>query len=871
MVYKVETHNNSKVYFSQLVVEKDALYVTATTTLSNVIRELSRIAPEEKWRTIDIESFINLIYPKWTDTLNQLRLKVEIRKILVELKLKNKDENIRKELNFLEDNLNVLLSDIRFIAGAGIRELNYYGSSVTKSLFKTIFNRLSKTDIFISITNEILNVMMARGFEDRIQENKGNKINKIYFYNINNLDLMRYLIVELLRLAGYEIIFRIPYFKGLNAINKCWDMVYKNSSLFNFENNTENFQDMIKKSKFISFIEGQDVISNTEEYVTTKTYNEISSFRKDIKGKRVISFYKESLKNCMYIENNEELDHCFQSSLGRFLSYLYRCELKNDTVTLDFNTFRELITSGWIETKGWNGIRLFEYLVDNEDYFNDIETIDDILNRISKIKELEEINEIFEEPVKARIKKNKLKRFLSNPFRALAYVNLDKYNITASYFETLTIRLRSIIIRALSEKDGLIDMTNHLNMLMYSFNNEYIKNLYNNGSELEKKISGKVWIALNSESLIGSVHKEEIKDFFNIMLKFNESNHKEQKEELDFSIDHMEGIILRDRMISYKNYKAVYISDLSYKAYETYIENKKILGKVLSDEDYMTIFNDTLQGEHKNIVMRGLELKNASSKAAEPYVKFAIGNLFINFYGKKEFSWIADLREDDGKSTLLKQIEVLYNNEIKLEQELDSGDIDIENEMLNYKEKVYDKSELASVYRNIPEVAYRDLDFCDNKFLFSTVLEDHPMYYSDFHQRLVLSSIVSVLKNSLEDSNSNISKFIFPLFQQWFQVEKDNILTCEYARKNIREYKYFDAINYPKNMDSLYILKSKYMGTENREIRNRYNKGEFRADKYFEEFLKDYLKEESYNSGRHCSMCPHIYVCRKGEFVIDHK
>ena len=46
----------------------------------------------------------------------------------------------------------------------------------------------------------------------------------------------------------------------------------------------------------------------------------------------------------------------------------------------------------------------------------------------------------------------------------------------------------------------------------------------------------------------------------------------------------------------------------------------------------------------------------------------------------------------------------------------------------------------------------------------------------------------------------------------------------------MRDYKYFDGINYPKNIDVMYLLKSKYIVGENWKIKNRYNKGNFRAE-----------------------------------------
>lgn len=274
---------------------------------------------------------------------------------------------------------------------------------------------------------------------------------------------------------------------------------------------------------------------------------------------------------------------------------------------------------------------------------------------------------------------------------------------------------------------------------------------------------------------------------------------------------------------------------------------------------------------HKSIILRGLKLKKASLEATESYLKFIFANLFINFDGIKEISWIEGLRNDDSKSIILKQIETIYDNREEADQYLNDKDMLNEEDILIDKYIEYDKKELCKNNLRYSEVSYRDLDFCNNKFLYSSILNDYPMYYSDFHNKLAFSALVSVLKNSINESYLNISKFIFPLFPQWEDVVKQNILTCEYGRKNIREYKYFDGINYPKTIDSLYLLKSKYVVGENWKIKNRYNKGNFKQEEYYMSFISDYIKDDIYNRGKHCSMCPHIYLCKKGEFIIDNR
>ncbi|MGL4450137.1 MAG: hypothetical protein ACRCTZ_02960 [Sarcina sp.] len=234
-------------------------------------------------------------------------------------------------------------------------------------------------------------------------------------------------------------------------------------------------------------------------------------------------------------------------------------------------------------------------------------------------------------------------------------------------------------------------------------------------------------------------------------------------------------------------------------------------------------------------------------------------------------SWIKGLRENDTKSIILKQIETIYGNKIEESQGLDFDDIVSEESIKMQNIKSYDIAELEKDYDKYADVAYRNLDFCNRKFLYGSVLNDYPIYHTDFHNKLVFSGLVSILKNSIEDSYSNITKFIFPLFPQWKDVVKSNILSCEYARKNIRDYKYFDGVNYPKNIDSLYLLKSKYIVGENSKIRNRYNKENFKAREYYKTFITEYLYDEEINSGKHCMMCPYIYICKKGEFIIDNK
>lgn len=875
-MYRILTHDNSKKYFQNINIKADTLYVTPNTTLTFSILENSSVNKEDYWQVMDIDKLIKLLYSDTDDLLIKIKLKTELRLIINNLKQVINDKDILKELIYLEDNISIFISDIIYLIETNLKSFNYKNDNITKRAFKLIYDELIKAEIYKSITKNILSNDLLCNFYKNIKGYNGRIIRKIYFYNINNLDLKRWLIIEYLNKAGFEIVFKIPYFHGLKVTNKSWDMVYGDKEIFNWNYVVKNLDKRYFDSKYINYLEGNTNNIERDEKVITKTYYEVSDFRKILLNKKVITFYKDSLGACKDFIISEDKDllnnieHCYQTSIGRFLFNLYSIRIKDNIIKMDFNLYRELITSGWIDIKGWNGVRLSEYLSVNESYFNGVSTMDEIFKRLYTLKDLEEVNDIFESQSKNQIKDSNQKKLLLNPFRVFAYNNLEDYSITATYIINLTIKLKNLILRALESNNGLINIEKHFDLLKLAFRNKYTIDKSKSGSEVEKLIIRRIWSVLNNiKNLPNSLYSEDIAELFNILLKINKA--KVDNEESDFSIDHLEGLIYRDKKINYSGKNIVYISDLSYKAYEKYIKNKYISDKILTEDDLKDIFTESFSGGHKSIILRGLKLKKESLESTESYLKFIFANLFINFDGIKEISWIEGLRNDDSKSIILKQIETIYDNKEESYQYLNDRDM-VNEEDINIEKYIeYDKKELCKNNKNYSEVAYRDLDFCNNKFLYSSILKDYPTYYSDFHNKLAFSALVSVLKNSINESYLNISKFIFPLFPQWEYIIKQNILTCEYGRKNIRDYKYFDGINYPKTIDSLYLLKSKYVVGENWKIKNRYNKGNFKQEEYYMSFVSDYLKDDIYNRGKHCSMCPHIYLCGKGEFVIDNR
>ncbi|OFI07127.1 hypothetical protein CLOACE_05320 [Clostridium acetireducens DSM 10703] len=862
-MFKVETHDNSLQYFKNLIIEEDAIHVTGNNALASLIIEVN----EEKFFSkelskkliLNIEKFEKKLYFDLENPIERIKLKSELRDEISKIKI----EYIN---NYFLKNIDNVFDTIIFLIKCGIEKIN-------KNL-----NYDNQSRVFINTYNNYLNNKNLKkiykcikkksklGYKKTINSNKIIRINKIYFYNISQLSIKRFMLFYNLKNMGFEITFRVPYFNGLKEINKYWEAVY-NQEVFKWCYGKNDFRQYIKQSKYIAFIEGKD-ICETKENVSTKTYYEISNFVKDIENKNVVTFMKDSIKSCQ-LYKKEQCNHCYNTKIGRFIKNIYKCRLKLETINLDYNIFIELITSGWIQCIEkpyvFNGKSTLEFFKENEDYFRGINTIDEILERLYNLKDLKEINNIFE----TKKYSNDIPKLLINPFRALSYANSDKYKLTLNQVIKLTKKLKIILMKLLENESGFIDYEKHKNILKeIYFHNLYINKLSedNNLSCVYTQI--KKMLTFDFDKRL--IHIEELKQLFNILLTIKKNNSNKT-----IVLDDLEGFIYKENI----HKGCLHITDLSYKSYKKYIDSKKEDSFILPKRKLNNILINSIELDNnmKNYINKKfkLEYENKDTKEnIDDFLKFTIGNMFINFKGKILFSWVRDLRENDDKSVILRHMENLYKNDISSDNiwnllEKCDENFHIKDYSISCEENI---KKYKKIYYNIPSVAYKDLDFCEEKFFYSNILERYPIYKSDFHHRVVLSVLISLLKNNINNYYMNIKRYILPLFPQWPDVIKENIILINYSTKNFQKYRKFKNIYYPKNVDKLYSLRSKYIIGEKYKINNRYNNNNLDEEKIFEEFLREYLLKDTINNpGKHCSMCPHTHICRKGVFRIGNR
>jgi hypothetical protein len=138
----------------------------------------------------------------------------------------------------------------------------------------------------------------------------------------------------------------------------------------------------------------------------------------------------------------------------------------------------------------------------------------------------------------------------------------------------------------------------------------------------------------------------------------------------------------------------------------------------------------------------------------------------------------------------------------------------------------------------------------------------------DFHQRLAFASLSNLFKGQY-GGIEQIKKYFFPLFPQWHDTLKENLLITAYPRDIRKVYK-FQNISFPFYLSDIQILRSKIQENGKRKIRNAYKEMIIRSREWMNDFLNIVDQNDVEASpGIHCDMCPHILICMKGEFAVD--
>lgn len=847
-MFRVETHDNSYEYFNNIDLNEKALHITSNLSLDKLLRK-SKSSNNNEWKIKSIDHLLQDIYPNLHDLINNNKLKIILRDLLIKNQV---EKNIIQE-----ENIKILFSDYIFLIQSGIRHIpNIDGIGNERESIVKVFNEFVENEYVQVIIKELSS---STNLKNKYTNLNNEKIEKIYLYNFNNLHLSRMVFFYRLKYLGYEVVFRIPKF-GIKTIDEPWENLY-DKKYFNWDESNYKLYNKVEKSTYIDYIQGNEVEDDNRKIIF-KEFLGSFEFKKELENdkEKNVSYYSLDTKliNQVFdIDKEKE----YNMPIVRFMTNMYNCRYKEDDIYLNYNLLIDLLTSGWIEIKEGNriinGTDYLDFIKNIENYFEGVDSINGILNRIEELRNLKLASDTIEEEVKQKIGKNKVKKFLSNPFRCISYVNIENYDITILQFKSLVERLRYILKNTIKREDGFV---------YYNKNSIFLKSILERNTFINKlreddnyKITvDKIYSVLNYTHDIELIYKEDVKELISILVNKDD---KEKVEEI-LPIDTLDGDWQRNV------YDQIHIADLSFKAYQKYLDSKKTIGKYINHKFIGKILDSDMY-DKQEALKKSLEIAKLSVKNTEQFFNFDIANIIVNYNGTIILSYIQNLRDGDSESILLRILKNLYQREINSEDIL-LDYLDNFEEDINKNDSFIITDDILNKHRLISPVGYRDLDFCYTKFIYSNLIEPNVVYESDFHHRLVFSRLISLLKRDIPNYEENIKRFLFPLFPQWNYTTKENMVITNLKNLSLKEYYLYENINYPKNIDKLQILMSKYIVTEKYKVKNRYEENKLDTEKLFKEFITNYMNGSNlYNTGRHCTMCPHILICEKGEYSIE--
>lgn len=848
-MFKVETYQDPHTYFSTLQLEEDALHITGDSSLRVY---LNGSAPNPKW-VLTMEEFKRKLFPQWDSPLAYPFLKAKLRKI-IQQELESSDPSPTS----LGYSLDRWVEAIRLLAELGITQL---------ALPQAKEERTSEVELFVRVWRQLLLDVEARKFIFSRQrqamqspwvEAFGKKPQAIYVYQMIQLDASRLFLFAQCQLQGIPVIFRIPYISSLPRIYRPWFQMYEKLVRDDWP---EDQQPMAirRGQKWLAYQSQDDVIDLAEDEAAPQFYQFASPvhFQRYLEQnpirlgeRRILTSKSKELNRAFRQADPRSLSHL---PSNRFLYYLYQCKKREGTIWLDYESFVECLTSGWINVKEVNGSKADTLLWDLEPYMKGARNLDEILNRVKQLKELQEVSHIFDQEVKEKAGRNRIKKYLSNPLRAFPYVHKSRHSVTLKQLETLIEHFKKVVLHLLPEEGEEMPVSHHFYLLGKLFQ-RVEKHLEYENEETKTKMREVFQYCLSDH---WQASREELKDCMAILLG-RSVDQNETKNDFD-NLDQLEGLVLQT--------KDLHLTNLSLQSLQTYSPKVEIAPLTFPWLKQLGKSNFRANDYRGRLYLLAIYIHYQLNQMKSDYLRFQIFYLLAFSCGEVTFSWIQDLYPHDEKSSFLEVLFLLYGQqeEIPYWQE--------EREEVPFaplpKEKTEPKIDGKPLQNNIPTLYWLDQDFCARKFFFNSLLELQPVYESDFHQRILFAILAKLFAQQSSDGEEEVFTYLFPLFPQWSETLKRNLYQTEY-RSNSSDYRSFQNIFYPRAMERLQRLYSRYEVTKRWKVKHAYQHHRENEAIWLQDWLatvdESNVKAEP---GQHCMMCPYLLICEKGEFAID--
>jgi hypothetical protein len=868
ILFQVETFQHPKKFYNSLVFENNVLHITAVTSLSVFLRK--KFKDHSRNISTYVDTFDNLqtlLFPNWYSSFTEIYLTSRVRALL------NREEQtniVKRMLN----NIPKCIKTLSYLVELNAPVLVETGELTEEQrVFTRIYQHLKKE----SVVQDYLSTRQRLTKENIAQKCKLPQVNKIYIYQLNQFDPSRMFFLHLCRALGIDIVFRIPFQREYSKLYNGWEVLYEElTKIPSTAWRTVEDDNSLSGLKLALYIEGRHNEQAVDHAEFTAYYFEHPADLKRYlhmnpqrtgEHRVVAPRYQElnqSMRDVLNWQFPEKQEHLGSSPLGKFLLFLFQCRRTDEEIHLSYETFVEFITSGWIYSGDVSGLHSLTLLTDLEPYMNGIETLQDIKTRIEALIEFNEMGRSFDELAKDQAGRHRIKRYLTNPFRAFPFIHQHRYDVTPKQLSELTIVLERKLRKLLPKEEESVYVAH------------YIKALHDEVAGLHAFFPKQSVQELQQRLLLQndpkwSFTKEELADMVSVLLSRKGIMEEEDSEQQYFSgLEQLDGLVL--------DTEHIHVTDLSFKQFPKRREE-------LSSSTHLNYswvkhsINHSFEGSMANVLLHCLAMDYYSQDRS---LAISIYNLYyaLAFSNKLTISWIKGLDEYDDQSIYLNILQHLHHDHKSLprwqeEEEIvkydfwnesqDEGQIDPYSSSAIEAQETIDLHHLVGEF---PISSWLDYDFCARKFYFTSILQNHPIYETDFHQRLLFGTL-GKLFSQIGEGRRDVEEFIYPLFPQWTNTLKTNLIDTEYYRE-LRQYRSFQNVSYPEVQGRLQRLRSQYIVGKRYKVKNSYREDKYKDKEWLKEF-KEHITPTNVQAepGEYCKMCPHLMICKEGEYAID--
>lgn len=844
-MFEIHTFQNPVAFYPNLAFARGELHLTGTTSLQYYFLDQSD-ATKSGAVFYTYDGLMKKLHPKWNDPLTRLYLKSKIKELAG------------------DEYRDSFLDSFRFAVELEISHFPIHEESTSVQVaFQQMFAQMMQdpsVQKIIEEWREPLTVKMKRLF--------GSSIIRVVAHQMTTMDAVRMRFFHLLRQHGIPVRFLIPQDSLYPAATQGWKRLYEQVGGKGQKWIPEVSPEPITRGlHYLQLLTGQGVEKGEEKTFATCSFSNLVSFQSYVKENppkkdqvHYVAPSFDTLNQWLRGSLQEEGLQAFAHPSEKFLFYLYECKKEKGEIRLTYDTYLACITSGWMQPpKGAPGKNALTILEECRPYFSGVETLSEIRNRLEKLDELREASKVFDDMATPLAGRNRIKRYLANPFRGFPYVHTTRFSMTLRQLKEVTEYFEKAVAYLLPEEGETMLAREHLKRLsdlLFRVHKQQGKESFS--QPLQNPNLVELWLHQVDPELANSwqVGREEAQELVTQILGSLIVQNDDPF--LRFQApDQLEGLILRVK-------DTLHFTDLSLKSLHLYSSQGKKMPEPLT-HTWLKEAAREKEPIERNVLLHCLRVDYEFRHVQDSLFKSLLYHLFCFYEGKVVASWIDGIHEHDSP---------VYIWSALLEGEIERENILLEDDFLFPEDVEEQREEKPLVWpeklnQEIPLLYWLDFDFCARKFFLTTFIQLQPMYMKDFHQRLAFSSIGKTLATTA-DKGEGFFQHVNPLFPQWTDTLKKNLVQTSY-QKNIRRIQVFQNMNYPYDLRDLQLLRSDYRVGLRRKVHNAYKRDKNIVPKDRIDLLRSNISfnEVQGEGHKNCLMCPYLNLCDRGVYPIE--